>query len=226
MRRKNRWNRRWIMAVDGGSNDGGGGDGQQDQQDQKAKTELPADDASKTQNNGKEQDISSLPDWAQAIIKDARGEAAKERVNAKEQAAKEARESLLAEFAKTLGLKSAEEDPAKVAAQLQEKVPQLEGQIGDLQRQLDVHRLAGAAGGDALALLDSNSFLKTLSELKPYNDDAVSKAITDAVKKNPKLNGRASRSGGEAPGGEARAKSTASMYDAIKAKLAEQGKAE
>jgi hypothetical protein len=50
------------------------------------------------------EDITSLPEWAQKQIRDARAEAAKSRTTAKQTAAQEARDQVTAQIAKALGI--------------------------------------------------------------------------------------------------------------------------
>ena len=69
--------------------------------------------------------------------------------------------------------------------------------------ELAVFRTASKAGGDPDALLDSNSFLAAVAQIDPKDSAAVVKAITDAVKANPKLAAApaAGASGPALPGG-------------------------
>jgi hypothetical protein len=53
--------------------------------------------------------------------------------------------------------------------------------------ELAVYRSAAKAGADPDALLDSNTFLKSLGDIDPKDTAAVTKAIETAVKSNPKL---------------------------------------
>jgi hypothetical protein len=137
----------------------------------------------------------------------ARAEAAKSRTNAKQTAADEARSSLVQELGKALGLiKDGEAaDPAKLTKQLTEA--QAEHRTARLE--LAVHKAAGAAGADPAALLDSRAFLASLGDVDPGDLTAVTKAVTDAVKANPKLGSApqagAPRSGAELPGGPGKA---------------------
>jgi hypothetical protein len=109
------------------------------------------------------EDITSLPDWAQKQIRDARSEAAKSRTTAKQTAAQEARDQLTAQIAKALGI-GQEGEP--VSAE------DLAGQIEDAQTaawvstvELQIYRTAAALGADADALLDSNAFRQSIDDL-------------------------------------------------------------
>lgn len=69
--------------------------------------------------------------------------------------------------------------------------------------QLAVYRTAATAGADPDALLDSRTFLTALADVDPKDAAAVTKAITEAVKANPKLAATpaAGASGPPIPGG-------------------------
>jgi hypothetical protein len=55
------------------------------------------------------------------------------------------------------------------------------------QAQVSVARLAGKGGANLTALLDSRTFLNSLSQIDSSNDDAVLTAIKAAVQSNPAL---------------------------------------
>ena len=76
-------------------------------------------------------------------------------------------------------------------------------QLAETQRTLAVVRTASKAGANADALLDSNSFMKTIADIDPTDLAAVEKAITDAVEKNSALRAAAlpAMSGGGHQGG-------------------------
>jgi hypothetical protein len=150
---------------------------------------------------GDAQDVSALPEWAQKLIKDTRGEAASNRT-AKTQAEKD-KADMLSKIGQALGLtKDEKPDPEKLAADLASR----DSALRDTQIQLAVLKNAPGAKGDPDALLDSNSFMKALAELDPAAGDFNSKitaAITAAVKANPKLGvGAPVGSGGREIGGQ------------------------
>jgi hypothetical protein len=155
------------------------------------------------QSGGSGQSVDDLPDWAQKLIKDARSEAGSARTNAKATAAQEARDQLLQELGKALGfVKDQPLDPAKLAEDLAAK----DGKLKDTTVQLAVLRAAPKVGGDPEALLDSRSFLDSLSSLDPASDGfagQVSAAIAQAVKDNPRLGAGTpvGSGGGEIQGG-------------------------
>jgi hypothetical protein len=132
----------------------------------------------------------------------ARSEAAKTRTNAKQAAADEARTGLVQELGKALGLiKDGEAtDPAELTKQL--TAVQADHRTARLE--LAVYRAAGAAGADPTALLDSRQFLASLADVDPADTAALTKAVTEAVKANPKLGGApqagATRSGADLTG--------------------------
>ncbi|MEY9837437.1 hypothetical protein [Streptacidiphilus sp. EB103A] len=65
--------------------------------------------------------------------------------------------------------------------------------------ELAVFRSAAKAGADPEALLDSRTFLNALADVDPKDTAAVTKAINDAVKANPKLAAAAAAPGASGP---------------------------
>jgi hypothetical protein len=112
------------------------------------------------------QDISSLPDWAQKQIRDARAEAAKSRTSAKQTAAQEARQQTLAEVAKALGLS---DDVELSPEQMTEQISDAQTAAWFAVTEAQVWRVAAKYGANAEALLDSRSFLDSLEELDGDN---------------------------------------------------------
>ena len=162
-----------------------------------------------------EQTISRLT----AELTSARQEAGKSRVNAKQAAADEARNSLVQELGRALGLIKTEGeqvDPAKLTAQLTEQQAAATG----AQVQLAVFKAAAKHGADPEALLDSNTFLRSLDGLAPADADKIDAAIKAAVETNPKLKTApaAGRSGAEFAGGTGeQRKQPASLDAAVRA---------
>jgi hypothetical protein len=164
----------------------------------------PADPWASFQWDGK---VESLPDPVAKVIRDARAEAGKERTTAKENAAKEARETLLRE----LGLLKPDEtpDPAKLAAELGNKDTRIGGLEGTVRTQaieLAAYKAAGKHEANPAALLDSRSFLKSVEGLDPEASDFATKlddAIKAAVEGNTQLRVGLvpRRGGGDFPGG-------------------------
>ena len=151
-------------------------------------------------------DISKLPQWAQTLINDTRKEAGDARIQAKDQAAEQARQQLANEIGKALGLVKGDEkvDPEKLAADLQAS----QSETLQAKRELAVYRGASAAGGDPDALLDSNSFLRSIESVDPTDTEKITAAIKEAVKNNSKLSmvpRAGSKSGGDVGGSGERA---------------------
>lgn len=129
-----------------------------------------------------------LPDDADALraeVEKLRRENAKSRTEAKKKAASEARTELTQQIGEALGLvqKDGPPDPDTLAQQV--SASQAEAQ--QARAELAVYRASDAAGADPAALLDSASFLKSLSEVDSSDSDAVHAAITEAVQANPRL---------------------------------------
>ena len=110
------------------------------------------------------QDVSQLPDWAQKLIADARGEAAKTRTTAKQAAADEARQELAKTIGKALGLTTGDDapDPEQLTSQLSEY--QTENWSVGVENL--ILRNAGKYGVNAAAVLDSVSFWESLGDLQ------------------------------------------------------------
>ena len=124
------------------------------------------------------------PVAAKAEIERLRKENGAERVNAKKQAADDARAELTQSLAKALGIVKDEPlDPA----QLTQELTAAQSTARQAQVDLAVYRNAATAGADPSALLDSSSFLKSLADIDPNDAAAVQVAITAAVTANPRL---------------------------------------
>jgi hypothetical protein len=135
------------------------------------------------------EDITSLPDWAQKALRDARAEAAKSRTTAKTQAAADATQEIAARVAKALGLPGSDEpvDPDVLTAQIE----QAQAAAWRNGVELAVHRTAGRLGADPDLLLDSNSFIDMLDELVNIDprsaefQTALEAKVQEALTKNP-----------------------------------------
>lgn len=115
---------------------------------------------------------------------DARNEAGKQRINAKENAAKDAEKETLKKVAIALGIIPEENaDPVKLFAQVQEA----QGKAKSAEVRLAVFSVADAANANAKALLDSNSFLAKVASIDPSDEVALTALITSAVEENPLL---------------------------------------
>lgn len=100
------------------------------------------------------------------------------------QQAQQTQQSQLDAIAKALGLKGDEPpDPDKLASQLTSE----QAEKRDAKVQLAVYRAATANGANPDALLDSQSFLTSVKDVDPADQDKVATAIKAAVEKNPNL---------------------------------------
>lgn len=130
------------------------------------------------------QDVASLPDWAQKIIRDTRAEAANHRTKATT-AAQDAEKAFADRIAIAAGLKpDAAADPAALTQQL----TSAQKAARDASVQLAIFKAAGKHQANPDALLDSNTFLANVNALDPSSSDfptQVSEAIKAAVTQNP-----------------------------------------
>jgi hypothetical protein len=135
------------------------------------------------------ENVADLPAWAQKIITDTRKEAGDHRV------ALTAAEQRTQAILKAAGLAPEEKDPAALLTAAQTTAAQS-------ARELAVYKAAGNIA-NPLALLDSASFLASVSGIDPTDGPAITAAITAAVAANPNL--KAARAAGassvETPGG-------------------------
>lgn len=121
-------------------------------------------------------------------LADARADAGKARVNAKQQAADEARQALAQDIGKALGLikDDGKADPAKLTEQLAAKA----AAERDALVRLAVYDTAKDHGGNPAAINDSRTFLQKTATLDPTAPDfaaQVAAAAKEAVDANPTL---------------------------------------
>jgi hypothetical protein len=128
----------------------------------------------------------SDPDKAKAEIERLRAENGKDRTTAKNKAAEEARNELTQSIGKALGLIK-DGDTKADPAELTKQIGALSTEATQAKTELAVYKAANKAGADADALLDSRGFLAKLTDIDPTDSKAITKAIEDAVKDNPKL---------------------------------------
>lgn len=142
-------------------------------------------------------------------LADARAEAGKARVNAKETAAEEARQKLTADLAKALGLVKDDKDEAPDPKALADQLAAKDRDHKAARVELAVFRAAAKHGADPEALTDSRVFLDRVGKLDPDAEDfgtklgeAVKKAVADNPTRYKTSGGQAPpRSGGEITGG-------------------------
>src|SRR5882724_2697101 len=142
---------------------------------------VPPTDPTPPPDPGPPQDVASLPDWAQKLIHDARGEAAKHRT-AGRTAADDARAAALKDVAKALGLAGDDKpvDPAELTAQIQAA----QSAQFTAACELNLVRAAGSLGLNVDVTTLNSGELST----------AVQAAAVKALEKYPKF-----RTGGQAP---------------------------
>lgn len=160
-----------------------------------------------------ESTITNLAD-ALKVIDDLRAENARSRTTAKQNAADEARTEIAEAIAQALGLQP---DPASAPdpqTQVQELTAQVEARTQaerQATRELAIYKTAHTAGADPERLLDSRSFLQSITDIDPTNTDALTEAIRTAVTQNPTL--KATQAAGPSsvdhtPGGQGQPRQT------------------
>ena len=165
--------------------------------------------------DGADGDVSSLPPWAQKLIRDTRGEAANHRTKAKDAETKHA--GTLDAIAKALGLKGDDKptDPAKLAEDLATEREQ--GQ--QARTELAVFRAAGKHGADPDKLLDSRAFAAKLAKVDPTDSKKINDLIKAAVEDNPSYKTAAPPPASGAPmGGKPPGKKPSSIEAAVAAR--------
>jgi hypothetical protein len=153
------------------------------------------------------EDVASLPDWTQKMIRDLRAEAATNRTKAS--AAEQTRQSTMDAIAKALGLKD-DDDPAKAAQTAAEERDAARKEAKAVKVENAILRMATKHGANPEALTDSRSFMHALDAMDPAADDfaeQVENAIKTAVEANvnlksaPPAAAAPARSGGPVGGG-------------------------
>lgn len=137
-----------------------------------------------------EQKVEDLPDWAQKIIKDARDDAAKTRVNAKTAAADEARKAMAEDIGRALGIIT-DATPPEDKLSPEELKNLLAGErttAKGAKVELAVFKAAQAGGNfNVTALLDSRQFLDSIKDVDPSDGEALATKIAEAVTAQPWL---------------------------------------
>jgi len=129
------------------------------------------------------QSVSELPEWAQKLLTEVRSEAAKYRTEAKT-AAEQAQAELTDRFAKVFNLK---EDDATDPEALTKAATEAQQKAAQSARELAIFKAASHVGADPNRLLDSNSFMSSVSQVDPADGAAVTAAIQAAIAANPIL---------------------------------------
>lgn len=156
--------------------------------------------------------VDSLPGPVAKIIREAREEAGKSRTVAKQNAATEAREELLATISKAVGMDTGDTPPTpeQLTQQLMESHVELSSaqeRAASAAIELHVYKAAHRLGANADALLDSRAFCDAIDSIDAAADpaafnSAVEKAINAALGQNPNLRAQISAaSGGDLSGG-------------------------
>lgn len=149
-------------------------------------------------NDSEEGKVEDLPKWAQDLISQIRNEAATNRVKGKQAAdaaAEQAKQSVIQEIGKALGLVKDDDDKSVDAAKVQ-------SELVESQRELAIYRMA-PQDVKVQALLDSRSFMASIKDIDPGDSAALKAAIDEAVSKNPafKATQVVTKSGGDLGGG-------------------------
>lgn len=201
---------------DGAAGDGGDGAGTGDQGGSEGEKPKPKPPAGKKDGDGDEDPAAKIQ-RLEKDLKNANAEAAKARTGAKQQAADEARNEIVQELGKVLGLVEDEKDKAPDPAALKAHLESAQKAHRETAIELAVFRSAGKHGADPEALTDSRAFLRSIAELDPSDEKFASKvsdAIKAAVTDNPKLKaaGQApARGSGDFSGGTEKPKKTDSI---------------
>lgn len=147
--------------------------------------------------------VDQLPDWAQNMVRELRDENAKHRNKAKTaaeeatQREQAARDELVQNIAKALGLADSEPDPAQLLEAANTKTAEQEKHIADLTKQLNTFR-RDAAITDAIGDRRVNTNLlkaalhmdNAYQQVDPTSDnftDQVSEAVNRVLEANPEL---------------------------------------
>lgn len=160
-------------------------------------------------------DLPDDPEKLKALLKQARSEAGKSRVNAKAKAAEDAQAAMVQQIGKALGLIT--DDKAKPSAeQLTEQLTAQQEAAKTAQTQLAVYKAAGKIA-DPDMLLDSTSFLTSLKDVDVTDTKAVQAAVTQFVTDHPKFAPTqvAGASTVEHPGGTGEGETTPAQFKAM-----------
>ncbi|MEV8600450.1 hypothetical protein AB0465_11290 [Streptomyces griseoviridis] len=178
-------------GQDGGQDDDGtGGSGDNDGQDDDAAKGGGAKPKPPAAKKPADEDPAATIARLQKELKQANGDAAKARTTAKKTAADEARNEIVQELGKALGLIKDDKDAPLDPAALKAQVEAATAAHRSTALELAVYRGAGKAGVDPDAITDSRQFMASIKDLDP-SDEGFAKAVQAAMKKagedNPKL---------------------------------------
>lgn len=178
-------------AGDAGAADGGEGDQSGSEEGSQGSTDTGTDD--KATEDGEDSDTEDKR------VQKANREAQRYRTELRDLQAKvKGTDDLLSRLTKAL----TGDDGGKNTATPEQLAAQAEKASKDLaaaQRELAVFKAAHGAGANPAALLDSRSFVDSLADVDATDTDAITKAIKDAVKRNPSYR---STQGSASGGGE------------------------
>ncbi|MFM9675780.1 hypothetical protein [Streptomyces brasiliscabiei] len=167
--------------------DGAGGTGDDDGQDDAGKDSKPKP---KPPAKKDDEDPAATIARLQKELKTANGEAAKARTTAKKSAADEARNEIVQELGKALGLIKDDDKTPPDPAVLKQQIESATAAHRETAVELAVYRGAAKHGADPDALTDSRAFLNSIKGLDPTDEEFAKKvnaAIKAAVADNPKL---------------------------------------
>jgi hypothetical protein len=180
-------------AADDSGDDDAGGTGDDTSADTAGKDDKPKPKPPAK----KDEDPAAELERLRKELKQANADAAKARTNAKKAAADEARSEITKQIAKTLGLIEDDKDTPPDPKALSAEIEKAKAAHRETAVELAVFRGASKYGADAEALTDSRSFLRSIADLDPGDEEFAKKvnaAIKQAVADNPKL-----KAAGQAP---------------------------
>ena len=182
----------------GGEQPPAGGNGEQGSQQDPPKPAPPKSGQQGQQGSEQQpeaQRVEDLPEWAQKIIRDTRGEAAGNRTKANE--AEQRQQEIVKAIAKAAGIEIPGEGNEPDPEQLTQQLSTTQQQARESAAELVVWRHASDLKVDAAAVTDSRAFERAIKDLDPASEtfaEDVKKAATKAAEDNPKL--KAARAAG------------------------------
>lgn len=205
-----------AAGADASQDAGQGAETSPDPTGQPADTGKAADDPADPAAG--DDDLPDDPDKLKALLKQARADAGKSRVNAKAKAAEDAQAAMVQQIGKALGLiKDPKDQPTP--EQLTQQLTAQQEAAHQAQTQLAVYRASGKLA-DPDMLLDSSSFLASLKDVDITDTKAVQGAVKAFVTDHPKFAPTqvAGASTVEHPGGTGEGRGHSTSLDAAVAK--------